>query len=92
MKLNYRTSWLDLTWDQYASHLFSYSGGLGKTEENERTWVPNKAGQYRACVSGTITTTGGARTVYGCSGTITHDGKIIIASKPKEKSKLENSK
>lgn len=89
MKLNYRTSGLDFTWDEYASKLFNYSGGLGKTEENEHTWAPTKAGHYRACVSGTITTTGGTRSVYGCSGTVAHDGKIIIASKPEGRRFLE---
>ncbi|WP_368657094.1 hypothetical protein AB3Z07_13825 [Metabacillus halosaccharovorans] len=78
MKLNYRENWLD-SWDTYDSELFSYSGGLGLQEENEKTWYPTKKGQYRVCASGTITRVTGSVAVTGCSGTVSHDGGIIIS-------------
>ncbi|TQR32743.1 hypothetical protein C7Y47_11470 [Lysinibacillus sphaericus] len=80
MKLNYRKNWLS-SWEEYDSVYFNYAGGLGKIEENSQSWYPKKAGQYRMCASGVITTVSGAPKMAACTGVVEHDGGTIIAKK-----------
>lgn len=92
MNLNYRTSWLDFTWETLRTETFNYNGGLGRSEYNEKTWFPRLDGQYRVCASGTIYRKGGEYTsVTGCSGTISHDGSIIIAREVETSNEVESN-
>lgn len=83
MTLDYKKNWYDL-WDTVDTEVFIYAGGLGYTEDNEKTFYPGKAGKYRVCISGTLETVSGTMNAKGCSDTIDHNGTIIIAGKKEE--------
>lgn len=68
MELQYRTSFLDLTWDTIDSYNFIYGGGLGSHEGNEHTFRISDKGQYRVKILGQVSFIGGHHDVLMYSG------------------------
>ncbi|MBT2286036.1 hypothetical protein J7E78_21075 [Paenibacillus polymyxa] len=86
MELQYRTSFLDFTWETIDSHPFLYTGGMGSSEENEHTFRISSKGQYRVKVVGQVTFVGGHHDVLMYSGQKGYDGGgIIISDEPEAK-------
>ncbi|WP_124118387.1 hypothetical protein [Paenibacillus xylanexedens] len=74
MELQYRTSFLDFTWETIDSHPFVYSGGLGSQAGDEKTFRISEKGQYRIKVTGTVTYLGGT------SGSGTHIAHLLTSA------------
>ncbi|QWU15687.1 hypothetical protein SAMN04487895_12735 [Paenibacillus sophorae] len=83
MDLQYRKNFLD-SWETVDGAGFYYPGGLGSTEENQSTFYPTEAGQYRLHLTGNVSWIGGGTICTLYSGAKSYDGKIIIASPPTE--------
>ncbi|MBU5353695.1 hypothetical protein KQI74_15485 [Paenibacillus barcinonensis] len=86
MELQYRTSFLDLTWDTIDSYNFIYGGGLGSHEGNEHTFRISDKGQYRVKILGQVSFIGGHHDVLMYSGVRSYEGGgIIISDEPEAK-------
>ncbi|QOS77039.1 hypothetical protein JNUCC31_19735 [Paenibacillus sp. JNUCC31] len=86
MELEYRTSFLDFTWETIDSYAFVYGGGLSDHEGNEHTFRISEKGQYRVKLVGQVSYIGGHHDVLLWSGARSYDGGgIIISDEPEAK-------
>ncbi|ALP36196.1 hypothetical protein ASL14_08470 [Paenibacillus sp. IHB B 3084] len=81
MTLEYREDFLH-AWKTVDTVRFDYPGGLGATEQNERTFYPDQKGTYRVFVSGNVYHTPGFTNIQMFSGSRAYDPKIIISNDP----------
>ncbi|MHA7583221.1 hypothetical protein ACX12E_23000 [Paenibacillus vandeheii] len=90
MELQYRTSFLDFTWETIDSHPFIYSGGLGESAGDEHTFRISEKGQYRIKITGSVSYLGGgnagSHVALLYSGQKGYDGGgVIISDEPEVK-------
>ncbi|MEC0233001.1 hypothetical protein P4H71_01345 [Paenibacillus kribbensis] len=81
MTLEYREDFLH-SWKTVDTVKYSYPGGLGAGEHNERTFYPDQKGTYRVYLSGNIYHNQGGTNIQLWSASRAYDPKIIISNDP----------